>query len=316
MLIALMASVVPQCALAKWPDRPVRLILPYGPGGVADVPARILAEKLTENLGQRFMVENMPGPGDINASRAVLSAAPDGYTLGFVTNGNAIAPVMFANLPYDPGKQFRMISQVGEFTLAFAVNSKSPYQTVADLISFARAHPGKLNVGTVSVGSTQNFSAELFKSMTGLDFQIVLFKTSPDLVVALLMTLLPGCILAGIGLGLTNTTVSNTTTAALPPERAGMASGMDMSARMISLAVNIALMGFILASGVSDYILQARRSRRPKSLCGRWRMRFQEEISLPQKVRDFPSPQRAMRSPMASAGSRSTARSLPSRSRC
>lgn len=184
-LTALIASVAPQAALAKWPDRPVRFILPYGPGGVADIPARILAEKLSENLGQRFVVENMPGAGGINASRAVLSAAPDGYTLGFVTNGNAIAPVMFANLPYDPRK-FRMISQVGEFSLAFAVNSQSPYQTVADLIGFARAHPGKLNVGTVSIGSTQNFSAELFKSMTELDFQIVPFKTSPDVVVALM----------------------------------------------------------------------------------------------------------------------------------
>src|ERR1700759_1363320 len=82
-LTALTASVTPQRALAKWPDRPVRLILPYGPGGVADIPARILAEKLSENLGQRFVVENMPGAGGINASRAVLSAAPDGYTLGF-----------------------------------------------------------------------------------------------------------------------------------------------------------------------------------------------------------------------------------------
>jgi putative tricarboxylic transport membrane protein len=172
--------------MAKWPDRPVRLILPYGPGGVADIPARILAEKLTENLGQRFVVENMPGAGGINAARAVLSAAPDGYTLGFVTNGNAIAPVMFKDLPYDPGRQFRMISQVGEFTLAFAVNSQSSYKTVADIIDFARANPGKLNVGTVSIGSTQNFSAELFKSMTGLDFQIVPFKTSPDVAVALL----------------------------------------------------------------------------------------------------------------------------------
>jgi tripartite-type tricarboxylate transporter receptor subunit TctC len=186
MLNVLMGLVGSSAALAKWPDRPVRLILPYGAGGVADVPARILAEKLSESLGQRFVVENMPGAGGINAARAVLSAAPDGYTLGFVTNGNAIAPVMFSNLPYDPVRQFRMISQVSQFSLAFAVNSQSPYKTIADIISFARANPGKLNVGTVSIGSTQNFSAELFKAMTGLDFQIVPFKTSPDVAVALL----------------------------------------------------------------------------------------------------------------------------------
>lgn len=170
----------------KWPDRPVRLVLPYGPGGVADIPARILAKKLAENLGQRFFVENMPGPGGISAARAVLNAAPDGYTLGFVTNGNAIAPVMFNSLPYDPVQQFKMVSQVGEFTLAFVVNAKSPYKTMEEIISFARANPGKLNVGTVSIGSTQNFSAELLRSMAGLDFQIVPFKTSPDVAVALL----------------------------------------------------------------------------------------------------------------------------------
>lgn len=185
-LSALIGSAKSQPASAKWPDRPVRLVLPYGPGGVADIPARILAEKLGENLGQRFYVENMPGPGGISAARAVLSAAPDGYTLGFVTNGNAIAPVMFKSLPYDPIQQFRMVSQVGEFTLAFAVNAKSRYKTIEEIISFARANPGKLNVGTVSIGSTQNFSAELLKSMANLDFQIIPFKTSPDVAVALL----------------------------------------------------------------------------------------------------------------------------------
>jgi tripartite-type tricarboxylate transporter receptor subunit TctC len=173
-------------ALAKWPDRPVRLILPYGPGGVADVPARILAEKLSENLGTRFVVENMPGPGGINAARAVITAPPDGYTLGFVSNGNAIAPVMFAHLPYDPTTQFTMVSQVGVFTLAFATNSQSKYQSIEDVIKEAKANPGKINVGTVAVGSTQNFAAELLKSMAGIDFQVITYKTSPDVALALL----------------------------------------------------------------------------------------------------------------------------------
>jgi tripartite-type tricarboxylate transporter receptor subunit TctC len=173
-------------ASAGWPDHPVRLVLPYGPGGVADVPARILADKLSANLGARFVVENMPGPGGINAARAVLTAAPDGYTLGFVSNGNAIAPVMFAHLPYDPVSQFQMISQVGEFTLAFAANASSKFKTVEDVIKYARANPGKLNVGTVSVGSTQNFGAELLKSMAKIDFQIIPYKTSPEVSLALL----------------------------------------------------------------------------------------------------------------------------------
>jgi len=171
---------------AKWPDRPVRLVLPYGPGGVADVPARILAEKLSENLGSRFVVENMPGPGGINAARAVISAAPDGYTLGFVSNGNAIAPVMFAHLPYDPTTQFTMVSQVGVFTLAFAANAQSKFKSIADVIAEAKANPGKINIGSVAVGSTQNFGAELLKSMANIEFQIITFKTSPEVALALL----------------------------------------------------------------------------------------------------------------------------------
>lgn len=173
-------------ASAKWPERPVRLILPYGPGGVADVPARILADKLSENLGARFVVENMPGPGGINAARAVMSATPDGYTLGFVTNGNAIAPVMFENPPYDPVQQFQMISQIGEFSLAFAVNAKSKYRTIEEVVKELHANPGKFNVGTVAVGSTQNFGAELLKSMAKVNFQIITFRTSPDITFALL----------------------------------------------------------------------------------------------------------------------------------
>lgn len=173
-------------AWAKWPDRPVRLVLPYGPGGVADVPARILAEKLSENLGSRFVVENMPGPGGINAARAVITAAPDGYTLGFVSNGNAIAPVMFAHLPYDPTTQFTMVSQVGVFTLAFAANAQSKFKSITDVIKEAKANPGKINIGSVAVGSTQNFGAELLKSMANIDFQIITFKTSPDVALALL----------------------------------------------------------------------------------------------------------------------------------
>jgi tripartite-type tricarboxylate transporter receptor subunit TctC len=173
-------------AWAKWPDRPVRLVLPYGPGGVADVPARILAEKLGENLGTKFVVENMPGPGGINAARAVITAIPDGSTLGFVSNGNAIASVMFSHLPYDPTTQFAMVSQVGVFTLAFAANSQSKYTSIGDVINEARANPGKINVGSVAVGSTQHFGAELLKSMANIDFQVITFKTSPDVAIALL----------------------------------------------------------------------------------------------------------------------------------
>jgi tripartite-type tricarboxylate transporter receptor subunit TctC len=173
-------------AQAAWPDKPVKIILPFGAGGVADVTSRILADKLDKKFGQRFVIENMPGPGGINAARAVVGAIPDGYTLGLVTNGTAISVADFKHLPFDPVKQFDMISGLGQFNLLFAVAANSPYKTLEDFIKAAKAQPGKLNIGTVVVGSTQNLGAELFKSMTGLNFVIVPFRRSPDITVALL----------------------------------------------------------------------------------------------------------------------------------
>lgn len=173
-------------AQAKWPEKSIRLILPFGAGGVADVTSRILAEKLSDKLGQRVVVENMPGPGGINAARAVTTAPPDGYTLGLVTNGTGISVAAFKQLPFDPLTQFEMISQLGEFELVFAVNAQSEFKTLDDFMKAAKANPGKLNVGTIVVGSTQNLGAELFKSATGLNVVIVPFKNSPDVVVALL----------------------------------------------------------------------------------------------------------------------------------
>lgn len=173
-------------AQAAWPEKSIRLILPFGAGGVADVTSRILAEKLSDKLGQRVVVENMPGPGGINAARAVTTAPPDGYTLGLVTNGTGISVAAFKQLPFDPLTQFEMISQLGEFELVFAVNAQSEFKTLGDFMKAAKANPGKLNVGTIVVGSTQNLGAELFKSATGLNVVIVPFKNSPDVVVALL----------------------------------------------------------------------------------------------------------------------------------
>ncbi len=170
----------------NYPDRPVRIVLPFGAGGVADVSSRIIADKLGERLGQRFVIENMPGAGGITAAKTVLSAPPDGYTLGLVTNGTAISAGIFNKLPFDPANDFAMISTLGTFDLVFAVNAASPYKTLADFVAAAKAAPGKLNVGTVNVGGTQNLGAELLKTAAGIDVQIVPFRNSPDIVVGLL----------------------------------------------------------------------------------------------------------------------------------
>ena len=170
----------------SYPDRPVRIVLPFGLGGVADVSSRIIADKLGQRLGQRFVIENMPGAGGIAAAKAVLAAPPDGYTLGLVTNGTAISAAIFNKLPFDPVTEFEMISTLGTFDLVFAVNAAGPYKTLADFIAAAKAAPGKLNVGTVNVGGTQNLGAELLKTSAGIAVQIVPFRNSPDIVIQLL----------------------------------------------------------------------------------------------------------------------------------
>src|SRR2546423_4399579 len=171
---------------AHYPSRPVRFILPFGAAGVADITSRLAAEKLGEKLGQRFVVENQPGPGGIAAARAVLSQPPDGHTVGLVTNGNAISAAIYRALPYDPVKEFASISMIGAFDLVLATNVESELTTLGDFLQAARAQPGKLNVGTINVGSTQNLGAELFKSTAGLDFQVVPYRGSPEIIVGVL----------------------------------------------------------------------------------------------------------------------------------
>src|SRR5882757_8125424 len=187
-IVALAALLLtPQIACAqKYPDHPVRLIVPFGPGGVADVTARLVTEKLGEKLGQRFVIENMAGAGGINAARAVLSAPADGYTLALFSNGTAISVSLFKSLRFNPVTDFVPVSSMGYFDFILVTQAGSPYQTLADLIKAAKEKPGALNVGTINVGSTQNLSAQLFKSTAGVEITIVPFRSSPDVLIALL----------------------------------------------------------------------------------------------------------------------------------
>jgi tripartite-type tricarboxylate transporter receptor subunit TctC len=181
------APAIPHIARAQdYPTRPVRLILPFAAGGVTDVIWRLAAEKLGEKLGQRFVVENMPGPAGIPATRAVLAAPPDGYTLGLITSGTAISVAMYKALPFDPVTDFAPVSLVGNFELVLVTGAGTPYATVGEFIMAARAQPGKLNIGTVAVGSSQHLGAVLFRSTAGIDVQIVPYKTTPEVVTGLL----------------------------------------------------------------------------------------------------------------------------------
>jgi tripartite-type tricarboxylate transporter receptor subunit TctC len=184
-VIAFAAS-EPVRAQAKYPDRPVRIVVPFAAGGIADITVRVVADKLGDKLGQRFVVENVPGAGGIAAARAALSSPPDGHTLTLLTNGTAISVPLFKSLPFDPLKDFTPISTLGYFDFFFATNADSQFASLADVLKFAREQPGKLNVGTIAVGSSQNLSAELFKSTAGVNITIVPFRASPDVLVALL----------------------------------------------------------------------------------------------------------------------------------
>jgi tripartite-type tricarboxylate transporter receptor subunit TctC len=173
-------------AQTAYPTRPVRVIVPFAVGGVADITMRVVAEKLGDSLGQRFVVENMPGAGGINAARAAATSAPDGDTLTMLTNGTAISVPLFASLPFDPLKDFVPISTLGTFDFLFAVKAESEFRTLEDLIRRAKEKPGSLNVATIAVGSSQHLSSVLFRSEAGVDLVHVPFRSTPDALVSLI----------------------------------------------------------------------------------------------------------------------------------
>ena len=187
MVLVLVGLALPQrqsSAQTKYPNKAVRIVLPFAAGGVADITARVIAEKLGGKLGGRFYVENQPGAGGIAAARTVISSPRDGHTLALLSNGTAVSVSLFNNLPYDPLKDFDPISSLGFFDFVFATTPESEFKTLAEFIATAKAKPGALNVGTINVGSTQNLSAELFKTAAGIDFTIIPYRGTPELLVS------------------------------------------------------------------------------------------------------------------------------------
>ena len=192
--LCLSASLVIACTgawaqkgpVAAFPDRPLRIVIAFGPGGLADVTIRLVAEKLTGLLGRQVVVENRPGAGGVTAATTVMNSKPDGHTLLVVTNGTAISVSLFKQLGFDPVTDFVPVSLVTYFDLLVLASSDSRYRSLKDLIAAAKANPGKHNFGTINPGSTQNLSAELFKTIAGIDVQIVPFRTSPDAATALI----------------------------------------------------------------------------------------------------------------------------------
>ncbi len=169
-----------------FPSKPIRLVVPYAPGGVGDLTARIVAQKMGENLAQPIIIDNRPGAGLIPGTDFVAKSEPDGYTLGIVGNGQTLGNSLFKNLPFDIGKDFTHVSTIGFFDIAVVVNTNSSINTVQDLITAANRNPGQMNAGSINIGSTQNLAAELFKSTIKADFTIVPFKSSGDVISAVM----------------------------------------------------------------------------------------------------------------------------------
>ena len=175
----------PLVALAQtYPPKPVRIVLPFGPGGIDDLTTRTIAPKLSDGLGQQVVVENMPGAGGIRAAETVARAEPDGHTLLLLTNGNAVSQALFKSLPYDPVNDFAMISTVGYFSMVIVTRPESSAKTLQEAIAMAKANPGKMNIGTITPGGTQHLAGELFRSTAGIDALVVPHKTTGEVIVA------------------------------------------------------------------------------------------------------------------------------------
>ena len=169
-----------------FPSKPIRLVVPYGPGGVGDLSARIVAQKMSETLSQPIVIDNRPGAGLIPGTDLLAKSEPDGYTLGIVGNGQTLGNTLFRNLPFDITKDFTHVSTIGFFDIAIVVNSSSNINSVQDLINLANRNPGQLNAGSINIGSTQNLAAELFKSTVKADFTIIPFKSSGEVISAVI----------------------------------------------------------------------------------------------------------------------------------
>ena len=181
--VALAATVSlagPACA-QSYPTRPVRIIVPYGAGGIADVTMRIVAEKLSTKLGQQFVIDNRPGAAGIIGLKAVMSSPHDGYTLAMIGGGLTAAKALFKSLPYDLERDFIPISTTAAYSIVVATKTGSPFKSVNDMIAAAKASPGKLNVGSINPGSNQHLAGELFKSLAGISATTIPFKTTPEL---------------------------------------------------------------------------------------------------------------------------------------
>ena len=169
----------------SFPSKPIKIVVPNAPGGAADITARTVAQKLSEALGQPVVIDNKPSAGGIIAGEQVAKSDPDGHTILLISSGTAVSASLFKALPFDTRKDFAPLSKLATFDLAIAVAEGGKFKTFAELLAYAKANPGKLNIGTPQIGTTQNLAAELFKSAAGIDVQVIPFNGTPPVIAAL-----------------------------------------------------------------------------------------------------------------------------------
>jgi tripartite-type tricarboxylate transporter receptor subunit TctC len=161
-----------------YPSHPVRWVVPYTAGGATDVLSRLICQRLSERLGQPFVVENKPGAGSNIGTQAVINSPPDGYTLLLTSTANAINASFDPSLPYDFAKSIMPVAGVARIPLVLVVNNDLPVRNVAEFIGYARTHPGKLSIASSGIGTSLHLSGELFKAMAGIQFTHVPYRGS------------------------------------------------------------------------------------------------------------------------------------------
>jgi tripartite-type tricarboxylate transporter receptor subunit TctC len=160
----------------NYPNRPIRILVPFAAGGAVDTLARLIGLKLSESLGQAVIIENRPGAGGNLAPDALVKSPPDGYTILQTTNGLAISPSLYKTLPFDVNKDFIAVTQLVQSQLILAANPSLPANNVAELIALAKAKPGGLNYGSTGIGNPLHLTMEMLKSATGIDIQAVPYR--------------------------------------------------------------------------------------------------------------------------------------------
>ena len=178
-LLSCVFGITASAALAQaYPNKPIKLIVPFAPGGFTDVVARILGQKLSISLGQPFVIENKAGAGSTIGTDFVAKAAPDGYTLVMVSTTHVISPAIYAKLPYDPIKSFTPVGKLVDSAYVLMVNPKVPVNSVADYIALAKAQPDKIHYASSGNGSSQHLTGGMFAAMTGTKLIHVPYKGS------------------------------------------------------------------------------------------------------------------------------------------